>query len=87
MGFYMRDAFVRYEECQAALLSEMEFAETAHVLKMLAAEMCDDPNPVLLALVRRGLDAALEVLSAGGRAGMRDAYLRHRAVWRAEQAV
>ena len=91
MGFYMRDALVRYEECQAALLSEVEFAETAHVLKMLAADVGMDHNPVILALVRKGLDEALDVIATslekGVRIGVRDAFLQHRSAWRAQQSV
>lgn len=84
MGCYMRDAFVKYEECQSAWLSELEFAEKAHVLKMLARELGQDTEAVIAALAERGLDAALGVLALAAGAGQVEAYLRHRAEWRAE---
>ncbi|MGF7155105.1 hypothetical protein [Novosphingobium gossypii] len=82
MGCLMHDTFVKTEEYRLAWLSEIEFAETAHVLKMLARELGQDTAPAIDELARRGLDAALAVLSGAVGWNVSDAYLRHRALWR-----
>lgn len=86
MGFYMRDAFVKTDEHHAAWLNEMEFAEMAHVLKMLAVELGQEIDPSIDALAAKGLDAALGTLSPCCEGSVTEAYYRHRALWRAGQA-
>lgn len=78
MGYIMRDAFVKLEECQSAWLHEREFVEAARTLKALAADMGEDVAPAVEALVRHGVEAAFQVLrrSAGHRVS--DAQLRTR---------
>lgn len=95
MGRYVKDAFVGRGESRWCWLHEIEFAEKAHVLKMLARELGQDDGPAIDELARHGLDAALGVLSAAleaapdeRRAGtIGEAYLRHRALWRAGQSL
>ncbi|MEE4454743.1 hypothetical protein [Novosphingobium resinovorum] len=77
---------MKYDDARAAWLSEMEFAEKAHVLKMLARELGQDNAPAIDELARHGLDAALGVLALAAGASVGEAYLRHRALWRAGQA-
>lgn len=86
MGCHVPDAFVKNEEYRLAWLSEIEFAEKAHVLKMLARELGHDDVAAIDELARRGLEAALAVLAAASGADLAPAYLRHRAQWRAGQA-
>lgn len=86
MGCHMHNTIARTEEYRAAWLSEMEFAEKAHVLKMLARELGEDNAPVIDELARHGLDAALGVLAGAAGGPVSEGYLRHRALWRAGQA-
>ncbi|WP_379488023.1 hypothetical protein [Novosphingobium soli] len=71
----------------SAAPSAAEYAEQALVLAMLAREHAQDDAPVLTALAQHGFDAALGVLTQTVGAGVRDAYLRRRARWRAAQAA
>ncbi|WP_395392120.1 hypothetical protein WBP07_14560 [Novosphingobium sp. BL-8A] len=89
MGRYLHDAPASLEatlgaspnECRAAMLSELEFVDTARVLKMLAREMGHDEGVVVDRLARHGLDAALDLLSGTEGPAVSEAYLRHRACW------
>lgn len=86
MGRLMREAFVMTDE-QACYFSEVELAEMAQVLRMLALELGHAVDPGIDTLARHGLDAALvELAQRNGRASLSDAYYRHRALWRAGQA-
>ncbi len=87
MGRYTPDIAAKYDERQFAWLGEMEFAENAHVLKMLARELGQDTAPAIAELARHGLDAALGVLAIAVGASVSEAYLRHRALWRAGQSM
>lgn len=79
MGFEMRDAFVRREECKAAWASEVEFAEMARVLKSLAAEFGQEATPAIDELAHHGIGAALGVLANQTGADVEGDYLRCRA--------
>jgi len=87
MGRYMQDVFVGRGEGRWNWLIEMEFAERAHVLKMLARELGQDTAPAIAELAQHGLDAALAVLAVAVGASVSDAYLRQRALWRAGQSL
>ncbi|EJU09424.1 hypothetical protein LH128_29050 [Sphingomonas sp. LH128] len=86
MGCHAHDASAKNEDYRLSWLSEIEFAEKAHVLKMLAREVGQDHAAAIDELACRGLDAALAVLTVAVGENVADAYLRHRALWRAEQA-
>jgi hypothetical protein len=75
------------QEDQWTWLLEMEFAERAHVLKMLARELGQEAEPAMTELAAHGLDAALEVLALTAGASVADAYLHQRALWRAGQSM
>lgn len=79
MGYEMREAFVRREECKAAWESEVEFAEMARVLKSLAAEMGQDTEAAIDKLAQHGLGAALGVLAGNAGGNVEEDYLRRRA--------
>lgn len=83
MGRLLREAMTSHNECRVAMLSEIEFAETARVLKTLAREAGHDERAVIDQLARHGLDAALGVMSSVDRTATSEAYQRHRARWRA----
>ncbi len=95
MGRYLHDAPASLEatlgvspnECRAAMLGELEFADTARVLKTLAREMGHDEGVVIERLARHGLEAALGELSAGQGSGVSEAYRRHRAYWLGGRSV
>ncbi|HUD28203.1 MAG TPA: hypothetical protein VMQ93_04975 [Novosphingobium sp.] len=87
MGRYVQDAFAGRGESRWCWLNEMEFAEKAHVLKMLARELGQDTSPAIDELAQHGLDAALGVLSVASGGNVGEAYLRHRALWRAGQSL
>ncbi|TCM17030.1 hypothetical protein EDF56_106142 [Novosphingobium sp. PhB165] len=90
MGRYLYDASARLEatlgasanECREAMLSELEFIETARMLKMLAREMGQDEGMVVERLARHGLEAALDVLAGAQAIGLSEACLCHYARWR-----
>ncbi len=79
MGFEMRAAFVKREECKAAWESEVEFAEMARVLKSLAAELGQDTEAAIDELAHHGLGAALGVLAGQAGNDVEADYLRQRA--------
>lgn len=79
MGFEMRSAFVKREECKAAWESEVEFAEMARVLKSLAAELGQDTDAAIDELAHHGLGAALGVLAGQAGCDVEADYLRRRA--------
>lgn len=87
MGRYVQDAFAGRGESRWCWQNEMEFAEKAHVLKMLARELGQDTAPAIDELAQHGLDAALGVLNDAAGQNVGDAYLRHRALWRAGQSI
>jgi len=87
MGRYMQDGLVGCGEGRLNWLAEMEFAERAQVLKMLARELGQDTAPAVAELAEHGLDAALVVLALTAGASVSDAYLRQRALWRAGQSM
>lgn len=87
MGRELSDATVHYHELQWSWLNEVEFAEKAHVLKILARELGQDTAPAISELCQHGLEAALAAMAVAVGANVSDAYLRHRALWRAAQAV
>lgn len=79
MGFEMRDAFVKREECKAAWQSEVEFTEMARVLKALAAELGQNTDAAIDELAHHGLGAALGVLAGQAGTDVEGDYLRRRA--------
>ncbi len=79
MGFEMRDAFVKREECKAAWQSEVEFTEMARVLKALAAELGQNTDAAIDELAHHGLGAALGVLAGQAGVDVEADYLRRRA--------
>lgn len=87
MGRHVQDTFAGCGESQWNWLNEMEFAETAQVLKMLARELGEDTAPAIAELAQHGLDAALGVLAGATQRSVGEAYLRHRALWRAGQSI
>lgn len=82
MGRFSRDGMVTQNECRAAMLSEVAFADTARVLKALARETGHDEGAVIAQLAQGGLEAALGVMSAMDGQAVTDAYRRHREIWR-----
>lgn len=78
MGYLMRDAFVKFEECQTAWLHEREFVEVARALKILATDMGKDTQPVMDALARYGAKAAFAVLHRSEGHRVSDAQVRTR---------
>lgn len=87
MGRRICGAGTRRGEDQWNWLLEMEFAERAHVLGMLARELGQEAEPAMAALASHGLDAALDLLARATGASVAEAYLRQRALWRAGQPV
>ncbi|KMS55295.1 hypothetical protein V474_19865 [Novosphingobium barchaimii LL02] len=87
MSRYMQDASAGRGEGRCNWLTEMELAERAHVLKMLARELGQDTAPAIAELAKHGLDAALAVLAVAVGTSVSDAYLRQRALWRAGQSL
>ncbi|WP_395330104.1 hypothetical protein WBP06_16975 [Novosphingobium sp. BL-8H] len=89
MGRYLHDAPASLEatlgaspnECRMAMLSELEFVDTARVLKTLARDRGHDEGAVVDRLARFGLDAALDLLAGAEGAAVSDAFMRHRARW------
>jgi len=79
MGFELRAAFVKREECKAAWESEVEFTEMARVLKSLAAELGQDTGAAIDELAHHGLGAALGVLAGQAGGDVEADYLRRRA--------
>ena len=79
MGFEMRGAFVKREECKAAWESEVEFTEMARVLKALATELGQDTDAAIDELAHHGLGAALGVLAGQSGGDVEADYLRRRA--------
>lgn len=86
MGLYTKDAFVGRGESRWCWLNDMEFAEQAHVLKILARELGQDTAPAIAELAQHGLDAALGVIAGAAGNGVADAYREQRALWRAGRA-
>ena len=78
MGYIMRDAFVKFEDCRDSWLHEREFVEAARALKSLAADMGEDVGPAVEALVRHGAETAFAVLHAQSATKVSDASLRLR---------
>jgi len=78
MGYMMRGAFDKADECQAAWLQEREFVEAARALKTLAADIGEDVAPAVEALVRHGVEAAFAVLRDSASHQVSEAHLRTR---------
>lgn len=82
MGQIVHCQFLKGEDCRTAYLSEMEFTEMAHVLKMVAEELEQSSEAVIDEFVRGGLDAALATLNGKSSSSVSEAYYRRREQWR-----